>query len=76
MWPQTIVLNRAMIKDMILVGLLIIAVITGGGFMIKYLDYDRYARVYDCGMAEWHPDIPEAVRAACRQRYRKLYNKE
>ena len=65
-----------MIKDMILVGFLIIAMITGLDFMIKYLNYDRYVRVYDCGMVEWHPDIPEAVRAACRQRYQKLHNKE
>ena len=65
-----------MIKDMILVGFLIIAMITGLDFMIKYLNYDRYVRVYDCGMAEWHPDIPEAVRTACRQRYQKLHNKE
>lgn len=24
-------------------------------------------RVYDCGMAEWHPDIPEQVRQECRK---------
>jgi hypothetical protein len=25
-------------------------------------------RVYDCGMAEWHPDIPKAVKDECRKR--------
>ena len=25
-------------------------------------------RVYDCGMAEWHPDIPPAVKEECRRR--------
>mgnify|MGYP000548067785 CR=1 FL=1 len=25
-------------------------------------------RVYDCGVAEWHPDIPKAVKDACRKR--------
>ena len=25
-------------------------------------------RVYDCGMAEWHPDIPPKVREECRKR--------
>jgi hypothetical protein len=25
-------------------------------------------RVYDCGMAEWHPDIPPAVKEECRKR--------
>ena len=25
-------------------------------------------RVYDCGMAEWHPDIPREVKEECRKR--------
>ena len=25
-------------------------------------------RVYDCGMAEWHPDIPNVVKEECRRR--------
>lgn len=25
-------------------------------------------RVYDCGMAEWHPDIPPKVKEECRNR--------
>ena len=24
-------------------------------------------RFYDCGMAEWHPDIPKEVREECRK---------
>ncbi len=24
-------------------------------------------RVYDCGMAEWHPDIPNSVKEECRR---------
>jgi len=24
-------------------------------------------RVYDCGMTEWHPDIPSTVREECRK---------
>ena len=24
-------------------------------------------RVYDCGMAEWHPDIPNSVKEECRK---------
>lgn len=23
--------------------------------------------VYDCGMAEWHPDIPKEVKEECRR---------
>ncbi len=24
-------------------------------------------RIYDCGMAEWHPDVPINVKEACRK---------
>lgn len=24
-------------------------------------------RIYDCGMAEWHPDIPPNVKEECRK---------
>ncbi len=24
-------------------------------------------KIYDCGMAEWHPDIPPAVKEECRK---------
>ncbi len=27
------------------------------------------SRVYDCGMAEWHPDIPKEVKEECRKRH-------
>ena len=26
------------------------------------------SRFYDCGMAEWHPDIPNEVKDECRRR--------
>ena len=29
---------------------------------------DSQVRVYDCGMAEWHPDIPTEVKEECRKR--------
>lgn len=25
------------------------------------------SRVYDCNMAEWHPDIPQKVKEECRK---------
>jgi hypothetical protein len=28
-------------------------------------------RVYDCGMAEWHPDIPNDVKEECRKMKRE-----
>jgi hypothetical protein len=32
-------------------------------------DYDNEGKayVYDCGMAEWHPDIPVQVKEECRR---------
>jgi hypothetical protein len=33
---------------------------------ILMLDSPEY-RVYDCGMAEWHPDIPVEVKEECRK---------
>lgn len=29
-------------------------------------------KVYDCGMAEWHPDIPNAVKEECRKLRREI----
>lgn len=29
-------------------------------------------RVYDCGMAEWHPDIPLSVKEECRKLRREI----
>lgn len=37
-------------------------------FVFSILDYSPKGRVYDCGMAEWHPDIPNEVKEACRKR--------
>jgi hypothetical protein len=33
-----------------------------------YFDTGEDYRVYDCGMAEWHPDIPPKVKEECRRR--------
>ena len=35
-------------------------------FVLSQVDMPEY-RVYDCGMAEWHPDIPPAVKEECRK---------
>jgi len=50
--------------------LLIIALLAvAGAFM--YFDKGENYRVYDCGMAEWHPDIPPKVKEECRRRARE-----
>lgn len=36
--------------------------------IVFLIDYDRSSVVvYDCGMAEWHPDIPVQVKEECRK---------
>ena len=35
---------------------------------VMYVDTGESYRVYDCGMAEWHPDIPPKVKEECRRR--------
>jgi len=35
--------------------------------LLSNIDAPEY-RVYDCGMAEWHPDIPNDVKEECRKR--------
>jgi uncharacterized short protein YbdD (DUF466 family) len=36
-------------------------------FLLSQVEMPEY-RVYDCGMAEWHPDIPPKVKEECRKR--------
>ena len=38
-----------------------------------YFDTGEGYRVYDCGMAEWHPDIPTKVKEECRRRAREYW---
>jgi hypothetical protein len=35
-------------------------------FLLSQVDMPEY-KVYDCGMAEWHPDIPTDVKEECRK---------
>lgn len=44
----------------------IIAVIVA--LVLLVIRDDQEIRVYDCGMAEWHPDIPNEVKEECRKR--------
>lgn len=34
---------------------------------LRYPNDDLHGRIYDCGMAEWHPDIPPKVKEECRR---------
>ena len=35
--------------------------------ILSHVELPEY-RIYDCGMAEWHPDIPPTVKEECRKR--------
>ena len=37
-------------------------------FILFVIPMPEAHRVYDCGMAEWHPDIPKEVKEECRKR--------
>ena len=51
-----------MIKDIIIV------ILIGIILSILFLNLPREeGRWYDCGMAEWHPDIPPKVKEECRK---------
>lgn len=41
--------------------------------ILLFSDYGRSTtKIYDCGMAEWHPDIPKQVREECRKLRKEL----
>jgi len=61
-----------MIKDRIfLLFLLIVAV-----FILWNYEGSSQVRVYDCGMAEWHPDIPKEVKEECRRIHYEDWEKQ
>lgn len=35
--------------------------------ILIFSDFGTSGRVYDCGMADWHPDIPNKVKEECRR---------
>lgn len=69
--PHTI--ERETMKDIIIVLLAATIVSILGYFAIQTRPQGRY---YDCGMAEWHPDIPQSVKEECRRRHLENYKKE
>ena len=44
-------------------------------FVLSQVDMPEY-KVYDCGMADWHPDIPIDVREECRKRRYQDWKKQ
>lgn len=44
----------------------IVASLIWAGILYMIPMPEERVRIYDCGMAEWHPDIPPEVKEACR----------
>jgi len=41
--------------------------------VFAYIDFNKSnPKIYDCGMAEWHPDIPLKVKEECRKLKREI----
>lgn len=48
--------------------ILTLLVLVCAGLILAFTDYEgNRTVVYDCGMAEWHPDIPAKVKEECRK---------
>jgi hypothetical protein len=48
----------------------IIGFIAGIAFIfgLAWILPDTEEKIYDCRVAEWHPDVPPAVKEECRKR--------
>jgi hypothetical protein len=44
--------------------------------ILIFTDWGPQGRVYDCGMAEWHPDIPTEVKEECRRMRRDEFQRQ
>ena len=53
-----------------------IIVMLGLLLAILLLPIDEEIVVYDCGIAEWHPNVPEDVKEECRKRIREYLENE
>lgn len=53
-------------RENIEIAVVIISTIIAFVIMVTFFPAPE-GRRYDCGMAEWHPDIPTKVREECRK---------
>jgi hypothetical protein len=51
------------VKQYILITIIAVLLV----IFLVFSDFGNTTRVYDCGMAEWHPDIPPKVKEECRK---------
>jgi hypothetical protein len=43
------------------------AVLVVAVLILVFTDYGNNGKVYDCSLAEWHPDIPIKIKEECRK---------
>lgn len=56
-------------KNIALILVLFVCIVT-----LVFSDFGKPTTViYDCGMAEWHPDVPKEVKEKCRELNRSKY---
>ena len=67
------IIKRTTMKDIVIV-ILAATILSIFGYMI--IQDQSQGRYYDCGMAEWHPDIPQSVKEECRRRHYENYKKD
>jgi hypothetical protein len=56
--------------------LTLLVVMIAALLILIFTDWGPQGRVYDCGMAEWHPDIPTEVREECRRMRREDFQRQ
>ena len=59
-------------KDKIIFVLLIMLC----SIILIFGDFGPEGKVYDCSLAEWHPDIPTEVKEECRKLRKEIYDRE
>jgi len=57
-------------KERVLILVLLLAAVV----VLIISDFGNQPKVYDCRLAEWHPDIPKEVREECRKLKNEINN--
>jgi hypothetical protein len=56
--------------------LIVFVIMIAALLILIFTDWGAQGRVYDCGMAEWHPDIPTEVKEECRRMRREDFQRQ
>ena len=47
--------------------IIVAVIIIFSAVILSYSDFGTQGKVYNCSMAEFHPDYPKAIKEECRQ---------